>query len=148
MKKETLTNIYAIHFNELLVKILENIRDFKLNKFDIVIYDNNYRNIIIEYIMKYHFEEMRDNISSFKLVESKDVKDIKNETALKKEIKISLNKATLDELLQISGIGESKAKAILTYREENGEFKSIEDIKNVSGIGEALFEKIKDQITV
>lgn len=92
MKKETLTNIYAIHFNELLIKILENIRDFKLNKFDIVIYDNNYRNIIIEYIMKYHFEEMRDNISSFKLVESKDVKDIKNETALKKEIKISLNK--------------------------------------------------------
>lgn len=64
------------------------------------------------------------------------------------DIKISLNKATLDELLQISGIGESKAKAILTYREENGEFKSIEDLKNVSGIGEALFEKIKDQITV
>lgn len=65
-----------------------------------------------------------------------------------KDTKISLNKATLEDLLQISGIGESKAQAILTYRKENGEFKSIDDVKNVSGIGDALFEKIKDQITV
>lgn len=61
---------------------------------------------------------------------------------------VSINTANIDELLTISGIGESKAKAIISYREENGEFKQIEDIMNVSGIGESLFEKIKDYITV
>lgn len=61
---------------------------------------------------------------------------------------ISINIATVEELLNISGIGESKAKAIVAYREENGLFERIDDIKNVSGIGEALFEKIKNQITV
>lgn len=61
---------------------------------------------------------------------------------------ISINTANVEELLNISGIGESKAKAIVSYRDENGLFKTIEDIKNVSGIGDALFEKIKNQITV
>ncbi len=61
--------------------------------------------------------------------------------------KISLNKATKEELMTLSGIGESKALAIIEYRKEN-EFKSIEDIMNVSGIGEALYNKIKDDITL
>ena len=54
----------------------------------------------------------------------------------------------MEELQKIEGIGESKAKAIIKYREENGFFKVIDDIKNVSGIGESLFEKIKIYITV
>ncbi len=62
--------------------------------------------------------------------------------------KISINNATLDELQTISGIGKSKAESIISYREENGSFKSIEDLLNVNGIGEALFEKIKDYITI
>ena len=62
--------------------------------------------------------------------------------------KVSLNYASKEELLTLTGIGESKADAIIKYREENGEFKSIEDIKNVSGIGNALYEKIKDNITL
>lgn len=61
---------------------------------------------------------------------------------------ISINTSTKDELMTLSGIGESKADAIIKYREENGKFDSIEDIKNVSGIGDALYEKIKDLITV
>lgn len=60
---------------------------------------------------------------------------------------VNINTASLDELLNISGIGESKAKAIVSYREVN-KFNSIDDIKNVSGIGDSLFEKIKDSITV
>lgn len=64
------------------------------------------------------------------------------------DTKISINTATKEELMQISGIGESKAIAIVAYRDEHGEFKNIEDIKNVSGIGDSLFEKIKTQITV
>ncbi len=61
---------------------------------------------------------------------------------------ININTATMEELTKVSGIGEGKAKAIIAYREENGEFKEIEDIKKVSGIGEALYTKIKDYITV
>lgn len=62
--------------------------------------------------------------------------------------KININKASKEDLMKIKGLGESKADAIITYRESNGEFKTIEDIKNVSGIGEALFDKIKDFITI
>lgn len=60
---------------------------------------------------------------------------------------VNINTATIDELLNITGIGQSKADAIISYR-NNNHFNSIEDIKNVSGIGDALFEKIKDSITV
>ena len=60
---------------------------------------------------------------------------------------ININTATLKELMSINGLGEAKAKAIIKYREENGYFKIIDDLLNVSGIGEALFEKIKEYIT-
>ena len=62
--------------------------------------------------------------------------------------KVNINKASKDELMKLKGLGESKADAIITYRTNNGEFKTIEDLKNVSGIGDALFDKIKDFITV
>ena len=61
---------------------------------------------------------------------------------------VNINTATTKELSSITGIGESKASNIVKYREENGNFSSIEDIKNVSGIGDSLFEKIKKYITV
>lgn len=61
---------------------------------------------------------------------------------------VNINTATTKELLSITGIGESKASNVIKYREENGNFSSIEDIKNVSGIGDSLFEKIKKYITV
>ena len=60
--------------------------------------------------------------------------------------KISINLGTKEELMTLNGIGESKALAIIAYREKNGSFKTLEDIMNVSGIGEAAFSKIKDYI--
>lgn len=57
--------------------------------------------------------------------------------------KISLNSATLQELMQLNGIGEKKAQAIIEYRQKSGGFKRIEDIQEVKGIGPALFEKNK-----
>ena len=60
---------------------------------------------------------------------------------------VSINSASKEELMSLSGIGESKALAIIKYR-ENQKFNSIEDIKNVNGLGDSLFEKIKDSITV
>jgi len=61
--------------------------------------------------------------------------------------KISLNKATLEELMTLDGIGESKAKSIIEYRNTNNGFQNIEELKNVSGIGDALYEKVKNNIT-
>ena len=60
--------------------------------------------------------------------------------------KISINYGTLENLMSLNGIGEIKAKAIIDYRNNNGMFKTIEDLKNVSGIGNSTFEKIKDYI--
>jgi len=84
--------------------------------------------------------------------------NIQNDSCLNNEIKdtitnkdnnqlININTATKEELETISGLGESKANNIIKYREEHGKFNSIEEIKNVSGIGETLYEKIKIYIT-
>lgn len=62
--------------------------------------------------------------------------------------KVNINKATLDDLIKLSGIGNSKAEAILRYREENGLFNSIENLMDVTGIGEKLFDSIKEFITI
>ncbi|NTU64791.1 MAG: hypothetical protein HGB05_15685, partial [Chloroflexi bacterium] len=62
--------------------------------------------------------------------------------------KININTASVEELDKLPGIGPSIANAIIDYRTTNGPFKQIEDINAVKGIGDALFEKIKDQITV
>lgn len=61
---------------------------------------------------------------------------------------VNINTATLEELCTLTGIGEAKAQSIISYREENGNFSSIEEIMNISGIKEGVYEKIKDQITV
>ena len=61
---------------------------------------------------------------------------------------ININKASKSELMQLSGIGEARALDIISYREKYGAFKRIEDIKNVSGIKDAAFNKIKDYICV
>lgn len=79
--------------------------------------------------------------------QAKAVSELKLQEIKNKEI-VNINTATVAELTAISGIGESRAKAIITYREKNGNFKTIDDIKKVDGIKEGLFSKIKDKITV
>ena len=62
--------------------------------------------------------------------------------------KVNLNTATKEELMTLSGVGESKAESILAYREEKGGFQSTEELMQISGIKEGLYNKIKDDITV
>lgn len=62
--------------------------------------------------------------------------------------KIDINRASKEELMSLPGVGESRADSIIKYREDVGAFQSIEDIMQVSGIKEGLFEKIKNLITV
>ena len=61
---------------------------------------------------------------------------------------VNINTADISQLLTIPGIGQTRAEAVLAYRQENGNFQSIEDIMKVSGIKNGLFEKMKDYITV
>ena len=61
---------------------------------------------------------------------------------------ININTANKEQLMKISGVGKTKAEAIIAHREKNGDFKKKEDITKVHGIGKATFEKIKDKIEV
>lgn len=71
-----------------------------------------------------------------------------NVSAQYKNGKVNINSAGIEALCTLKSIGESKALSIIAYREANGAFKSITDIKNVSGIGDSTFENIKNNICV
>ena len=95
-------------------------------------------------------QENKDT-SSEVLVENSIKPDYNVEADVKEksinQVKVSLNKATLEELMTLPKIGESKARAIIEYRKKTP-FAKIEDLKNVSGIGDATYELLKDQITL
>lgn len=69
-------------------------------------------------------------------------------TAQSASSKININSATAEELKTLPGIGDAKAQSIVSYRSRNGMFQSIEDLMNVEGIKNGVFDKIKDRITV
>jgi len=132
----------------------------------IIIYTNNQVDNILN----------NEEVEDYKIIETEDEKifpDVKNDALIEEENQdidndtsnncdntssestsstnqdiIDINKATVSDFDSLPGIGESKAKTIIEYRETNGLFESIEDIKNVSGIGDALFDKIKAYIKV
>ena len=62
--------------------------------------------------------------------------------------KVDINKGGLEELEAIKGVGPALAERIMTYRKENGNFKTPEDLMNVKGIGQAKFSRIKEQVIV
>ena len=97
-----------------------------------------------------------DNINLAGIVEANQSIVISSNSTLKSYIvemgesssKININTANKEQLMTIPGIGEAKANNIIKYRKTNGFFSKIEDIKNVDGIGESVFESIKVYITV
>ncbi|WP_311487567.1 helix-hairpin-helix domain-containing protein [uncultured Helcococcus sp.] len=89
--------------------------------------------------MKIHVYKIGENSSKFEETTSRPTKAASN--------KVNINKADLSELTTLPGIGKSRAEEIISYRNTN-RFKSIEDIKNISGIGEKIYEKLKDKISI
>ena len=79
-------------------------------------------------------------------IEEKDVAKYNETNEESDDGKISINDSDLSKLKEIPGIGDVKANAIILYREKNNGFKSIDELKNIDGIGEKTFEKIKDSI--
>lgn len=108
-----------------------------LNKVNLAIKIEDEMHYIIPEIgeeINYTSENINDDIVS---------KDIANNS-----FKININTATIEELDTLPGVGEATANKILNHRKENGNFKSIEEIKNVNGIGDKKFENIRELISV
>ena len=124
------------------------------------------KNVIDEMVIiiytKEEIEEMRKGNTSIKYIEKECIcPKIENDACIDESFdnipqnnsstsndKISLNNASLEELMSLDGIGEVKAKAIIDYRNKNNGFKSIEEILEVNGIGSATYEKIKNRLTL
>jgi len=109
--------------------------------------------VIIIYTQK-EIKEAKSGSMVIKYVEKECIcPEIENNACIENEVnndtngKISLNKASLSELMTLSGIGEAKAKLIIEYREKTP-FKDIGEIMNIKGIGNSIYEKIKDDITI
>lgn len=92
--------------------------------------------LIIEDGQKIYIPNINDN----------DIIDYYSVEETSKNSKININKATISQLQNLPGVGPSLAEKIFNYRKENGEFKNIEDLKKVNGIGEKKFESLKEFI--
>ena len=115
-----------------------------LNNINLAIRVKDEEHYIIPKIGEAKQEDLKD-VNNTKDI---DNAEIKNENTEKDSSKININTATLEELDKLPGVGEATANKIISHREENGQFKTIEDIKNVNGIGDKKFEKMKELICV
>ena len=151
--------VYEVSSDSRIIDVIEKAGDLKKEADTSII--NLSKKVKDEmYIIIYTKEEVNNYkekmISSQEVVKEIEQKiicpDSDNEACItsntsNKSSKININTASVSELSTLSGIGESKAKKIIEYREQN-KFNSIEDILNVSGIGKSLYEKIKNDIEV
>ncbi len=140
-------NVIIINKKSELKKIEEkkNIEEIKINNNSSVSVKTS--DVITNDVDKVKEEPTAETIT--KTPEEADPPANESSRKLKKETtSVNINESSIEELTTISGIGESKAKAIIEYRTTNGPFKSVEEIKNVSGIGDKLYDKIKAYITI
>lgn len=81
-------------------------------------------------------------------VKEPNPEELFSEDAENHDERVNINTASKDELMTVPGIGEAKAESIISYREEHGDYKKVEDLMQIDGIKEGLFEKMKDYIKV
>lgn len=93
-------------------------------------------------------DEMQIYVPTYEEVEKSEQVSFWQEESANDDGLININTATKEELITLPGIGESRAEAIISYREENGGFSDITDVMKVSGIKEAAYDKIKEKIKV
>ena len=119
----------------------------------IIVYSNQEIKNLEDTIKKQQVKETicKDNVVNNACVSTSKSKVVPNINTTPMDVaseKININTASKEILMTLSKIGESKAISIIEYREKNGLFKTIEDLKNVTGIGDSIFEAIKDYITI
>lgn len=140
-------NVIIINKKSELKKIEEkkNIEEIKINNNSSVSVKTS--DVITNDVDKVKEETTTESVTKTPEEGSSPANEISSEQK-KETTSVNINESSIEELTTISGIGESKAKAIIEYRTTNGPFKSIEEIKNVSGIGDKLYDKIKAYITI
>lgn len=140
-------NVIIINKKSELKKIEEkkNIEEIKINNNSSVSVKTS--DVITNDVDKVKEETTTESVTKTPEEGSSPANEISSEQK-KETISVNINESSIEELTTISGIGESKAKAIIEYRTANGPFKSVEEIKNVSGIGDKLYDKIKAYITI
>ncbi|MEG1288495.1 MAG: helix-hairpin-helix domain-containing protein [Bacilli bacterium] len=153
--------VYKLNSN---ARVEDLVKKAKLNESSSTEFNNmskklNDEDVVIVYSQK-EIEDFKNGNNAIKYVEKECVcPKIKNISCFNEAItnldgvinktgKVSLNSGTIEELMTIPFIGETKAKLIIQYRETNNGFKDIEDIMNVKGIGPNTFEKIKSYLTL
>lgn len=140
LKKVKLKKTASLEFNNLSKKL--NDEDVVIIYSDQEIENFQNGNTAVKYVEKECICPSIKNISCFNNAVT-NLDGLINNTG-----KVSVNSALIDELITLPGIGEAKAKLIIEYREQNNGFKDIEEIMNIKGIGEKMFEKIKPYITL
>ena len=150
--------IYSLSSSSRVIDVIEKAGGLTQNANTTVI--NLSKKIIDEMVIIIYSNEQVQNFSKTKEVEQQvqqycmqpDNNALKNDACITESTntssKVSINNATLEQLQTLPGIGTSKAQDIINYRTEHGQFQSIEDLKNISGIGDSVFAKIKDYITL
>lgn len=93
-------------------------------------------------------QKVKDQMVIYVLKHGEKPKQISDSSSSSNTDVININTANKEQLMKISGVGKTKAEAIIAHREKNGDFKKKEDITKVRGIGKSTFEKIKDKIEV
>ena len=137
-------NVIIINKKSELKKIEEkkNIEEIKIN-------NNSSVSVKTSDVITNDVDKVKEEPTAETITKTPEEADsLANESSRKETTSVNINESSIEELTTISGIGESKAKAIIEYRTTNGPFKSIEEIKNVSGIGDKLYDKIKAYITI
>ena len=96
---------------------------------------------------KLYIPSLNENFSE-EYITKENAEGIIESTNSKSNSKVNINTGGINELSSLPGVGESLAQKIITYREQHGKFKKIEDLKNVSGIGDKKYESLKEYISV